>query len=232
MENVDSIKWEHLKNPEYYIQTSIYNAWWIRAPISEIMKGEFNYIDYYKNNKYVAKNNLESSANNSFVISKLDSSNKYSKWYVNCTWIVAIGESKETLENISFLTHQNNIWFIRDKQKKDLLFKEKLIKSLEELIEKSNEWSIDIVILWWRNDENFEEYIETIEFLDKIIFQIMWFSPSVVWWPSIDLKAWNKDVIVNTKGRNTYLFKEYSNVYENINFVASNVRSILKENNL
>jgi hypothetical protein len=228
---MNSLKWEHLIDSKYYIKTWIYNAAWMRTSINTIFDWDFSYVDYYRANKNVAKENLSSSNNNSFVISKIDSSNKYSKEYLNCTWVVAIWEDKKTWENISFLSHQNVISFLRDKRWLDEEFKNKLQESINNLIEKSKDWTLDFIIVWWNDFDEYREYKETIKFLDSIIFELTGINPSVVWWPTVNNKAWkenNKDVILLTEDRRVYLFKKYSEVSENINFVANEVDKIIE----
>jgi len=230
MENSNSLYWNHLIDSKYYIQTWIYNAPWMKIPVSYVLE-DAEYIDYYRANTRTADKNLEHSNHNSFVISKLNSSNKYSKDYLNCTWVVALGESKDSWENISFLTHQNVIWFLRDEQSVGDEFKEKLKASIDELKKKSKEWTVDIIILWWNDFDEYSDYKETIKFLDSVITESAWFSPSVVWWPTVNKFTWNKnskDIALNTKERKVSLFKQYSEVSENINFVANKVDEILE----
>jgi hypothetical protein len=51
------------------------------------------------------------------VISNINTQNKYSNRYYNCTGIVVIGKDKETGENISFLTHQDPLYFLVEGQR-------------------------------------------------------------------------------------------------------------------
>lgn len=221
-----------LIDSKYYIKTWLYNSPWMKIPVSMILK-DANYIDYYRNNEKVAKENLKFSNHNSFVISNIDSSNKYSKDYLNCTWIIAIWESEETWENISFLTHQNTIWYMEKIKWLDTLFKQKLEESLLELKSKSKNGTIDIVIMWWNDINDFADYTKTIKFLDNIISESTWISAEVVWWPSIvkNLKTKNntKDIVLNTSDRKIFLFKEYSKIEDNINFYANKINKVLKE---
>ena len=216
---MNSLYWEHLKDPKLYIQTWIYNSNWMKIPISYIIK-DYNYIDYYVNNKNIAKKNLKWFIENWFSISKTNTKNKYSKRYLNCTWIIAVWKSKENWNNISFLTHQNILKYLKDKNI-DLIFKKELEKSLKELIKLSEEWSIDIILVWWNSEE--EEYIDTVKFLWEIVNELLWFYPSVLLWKSDK----EKDIILDTKNRRTYYFKEYSDISENINFTTNKVDAIL-----
>ena len=218
--NIDSLHWEHLKDSKLYIQTWIYNSNWMKIPISYIIN-DADYIDYYVNNKNIAKNNLKWFVENWFSISKINSNNKYSKRYLNCTWIIAVWKSKEDWTNISFLTHQNTLKYLKDKNI-DLIFKNNLIKSLEELIKLSEDWSIDIILAWWNDDK--KDYGDTIKFLWEIINDLLWFYPSVILWKSDK----EKDIVLNTKDRKVYYFKEYSNISENINFISNEVDNLIK----
>lgn len=224
MEKIGELSWK------YYIKTWLYNWSEIKVPL-DYMVNDAKYIDYYGNNKELASKNIEYSNNNAFVISVLDSSNKYSKNYLNCTWVVAIWESKKTSQNISFLSHQNVASFLKNKQWLDLEFKEKLIKSLVELVKESKKWTIDIIILWWNDLDEYKEYWDTIKFLDEIISGVLGFSATVVWWPSVNNVTWrknNKDIVVNTEKRLVYLFKEYWEPADNVNFVANKINEIIE----
>lgn len=227
---VNTLKWEHLSDSKYYILSGLYNWSSVWVSISSIISDP-KYIDYYMWNKDIARQNLTARIDNAFVFSRIDWTNKFSKTFRNCTWIVAIWEDKNTWENISFLTHQNTIPFLKQKFNFDKKFWDRLLEKIVQLKDMSKEGTVDIVIIGWNDLNNWKDYKETIKFLDRIIKDEIWFSPTVIWWPTLNMgqKTFNdKHIAIDTNKRFIHYFKEYSSVEENIHFVTDKVDSILK----
>lgn len=76
------------------------------------------------------------SENHCTVISHTNSRNKYSNKYYNCTGLVVIGRDRETGENISFLTHQDPLYFLVTEQK------EKFIVAISDILLELKERSV------------------------------------------------------------------------------------------
>lgn len=211
-EKIPELKWSHVISPEYLItaclnnnhpnyflteNTDIQKKWWLV------------FIDYSYAEDYSEKNtsNYVSRDRNSYVISLLDSKNKYSLDYRNCTWIVAIWKSKETWKNISILTHQNPQFLVFDDKNSDI-FKKDFWEKLLELERKSQKWTIDIVILWWNNNYEFEEYTKSFKKLSEIVNEIMGFNPIVIWEPSINKENnTGKGIFLDTENRQLHYYK-------------------------
>ncbi len=162
-----------------------------------------------------------------YIISEVNWENKYSKDFYNCTSVIAIWKDKISWENISFLTHQH------PDSIKWKMFKEDLNKSLNELKEKSIDWSIDIVILWWNNNNNFNEYVWVIEELKVLINEKIWINPDVIWWPTNNYKEsfiWylgtSKDILLNTKKRQIKFYKSFLDKKTTIDYNSSKVTEL------
>lgn len=227
----------HINDSKDYIITWIYDSPWMKIPISYIVK-DADYIDFYWNNKELLEKNSFSYQDNFYIFSKINWNNKYSKRYLNCTWLV-ISWKNEKWENISALTHQNPWYFLSEKKinkNSDISYKEyfqkELEKYLDEITSKMLEWTIDIVIVWWEvyNNSN-SEYKESIKFLNEIIYKKLNIISGINWWPTFHNNVSkidnNKDIVVNTQERKVYYFKDRNTLIENINSTAERILEIL-----
>lgn len=129
---------------------------------------------------------LEEEDNHGFIISEIDSFDKYSDNYVNCTCLIAIWKSLKNWKNISFMTHQDPSYFLSTEKskknpwyKKSTLFKVKLNSALQGLNELCEKWTIDVVLLWGILNKWDEEYDKSIKVLSEITFDIIWFYPEI-----------------------------------------------------
>ena len=113
---------------------------------------------------------------NSYVISKPSSLNKCSERYENCTGIAVVGKNKKTRKNVSVLTHQDPVYFL----KKNTTFKKDLLDTLRNIAEQCEECSLDTVIFGgnysllpsrWKLDTvtSAERYRASIQKLREII---------------------------------------------------------------
>ena len=251
---------EHLKNNSYYIITGIYNTsdarlneiyfknrkekelfidpkeftnelkekWYIWK-----LKSETTFVDYFLEKD--KRDEIFFAHWGGFVLSKIWTCPLYSNAYRDCIWVVAIWKDKETWKNISFLTHQwleyiKSTELNRDWIRKNKLFKNWFSKLLQKFKQQCEEWTVDIVILWGRNDADFQEYKEWLHITSKIIEENLWINPSVAWWPSIKFSTytWDKAVLVDTKNRRILFFKEYNHPSENIDFVVNETEEKLE----
>jgi hypothetical protein len=201
----NTLKGEHLKSGIKPIIGGIYN-------INEFNKKDSSFIYKFKNNAVFV---------DFYVISKVDSKNKFSERFLNCTSVVAIGKDKNTGENISFMSHQNPNQFLKDNSVSKS-FKSHLNESLDYILEKSEEGTVDVVLLGgnknvdWSEDnidlnklspqeiynyfENvdqgpFDEYRKSINFLGRNIYEKFGFYPTVLTGPNSNIKIMKDDDI-------------------------------------
>ena len=155
-----------------------------------------------------------------FVISEITSENKYSLEYYDCTAIVAIWKDKETWKNISFLSHQapdSVMW---------TMFQESLKDMLEELLRRSEKWSIDVVILWGDSKQKYTVYRQVIDKLWQLIEDVIEKDPYVLWWPTNKNYEWHrlwKDIFVDTKNRVVHYYKSHYDLSSNKDFPSIEV---------
>lgn len=240
------LNWVHVYSPDFLITTWVYNLppeYFLTEDHDLKKDWPMSYIDYHISDMDYLNGILSIGTQEDdhwFGISNLDSTNKYSLEYFNCTWVIAIWCSKETKENISLLTHQDPLYFLSDKKSKEnpwytkkSFFEKSLEENLLKLKEKCEEWTIDIVILWWNNNDNFKEYKSSITLLSQVIKSIMCFYPVIVWWPSINEETkGNKWIYLDTKNRRLYYYKKYNNIENNIISVSTEIDSLLQQNNI
>ncbi len=126
-----------------------------------------------------ASRNEQKGEDGAFVISRIDSENKWSKDYFNCTGVVAVGFDETIGKNISLLSHQNPGKVLQgyhdyDRQSE---FEKALRASLVEIAQRSKSGTLDVVIFGGmytqrdigRASENREQYLRTIPQLEHII---------------------------------------------------------------
>jgi hypothetical protein len=127
-----------------------------------------------------------------YVISPIDTSNKFSSKYFSCTGIVLVAKDKETGENISFMSHQDPKYFLNHKSGEDVLFLKDLNKALSEIKERGLEGTFEGVIYGGKYsflppeqalkapiNLYVDTYLEAIELLSKQITDQLGFEPKV-----------------------------------------------------
>lgn len=68
-------------------------------------------VNYYGSSKDLSKQQMKNAGRYSYVISPIDGVDKFSASFLNCTGLVVTGLNKETDKNISFLSHQDPVFF-------------------------------------------------------------------------------------------------------------------------
>lgn len=238
---MNSVNGVHLVDPWYLIQTCISNDCEINRGKIRGFKSAKEVDFWYWQNPDVSSRVLAYSmraGTHSCTISKTNNSDKWSREYRNCTAIVAIGKSRETGENISFLTHQDPHFFLSRKPYESLnmtrseYFSRKLKWAMERLLLLSEEGSVDVIILWGRTEwYNTEEYEESIFYLDAVIAPLIGVSPAIIAGPTFTAKTWDSDkaVYVDTKRRRVYFFRKYHETESLSHWTSANVKELLEK---
>jgi hypothetical protein len=107
-------------------------------------------VDYYEHPNGLDEKKFLHNGHNSHVFSIIDDSDKESEKFYDCTGLVAVGRDKQTLENISFLSHQDPAQFYDNGNLKNK-FIQNLLSRLNEMKEKSVSGSVDVVIVGGNN---------------------------------------------------------------------------------
>lgn len=114
--------------------------------INKIKKDE-NYLNYSKAGQKLelSKMGISSGGPNTYVFSKIDDKDKYSDNYFDCTGLLVTGIQRGTNKKISFITHQDPEFFVKNSENKKS-FKKELDNKLDDFINKCEIDSIDTVI--------------------------------------------------------------------------------------
>ena len=133
-----------------------------------------------------------------YVISNIDSEDKYSEWYNNCTGIVLLWTDKDW-KQISLLSHQNPAHFLSDAN-----FKNDIIKKLWQFSKKCIDWTINAFIVWWNvwTDLKDQTYSRSVWYLSKIIQDELNKKPIILnpnnnsWTVTVKVETWKNKIII------------------------------------
>lgn len=172
----------------------------------------------------------------SYVISPVDSIDKYSKNYHDCTGVIITGKEKGTGKNISFMSHQDPSYFLGAHSQK---FPEDLTNQIQELKKRCEGGTIDAVIFGGRyakgknyevsnpgRDLFIEEYKKSIRFLSENIKSLVGFEPLVIVGPKTEPGA--DTVFYDNDTRRLFLVRNKSKKNEsNDNYDFNAIESFL-----
>lgn len=166
-------------------------------------------VNYYGSGKYFNNKGYKNAGPETYVISTIDTSNKHSERFANCTGLVVSGIDKETGENISLLSHQDPDYFLSQFRPEN---KDKLVEDLTERIcelkARSVDRTIDALIVGgnYLEDEDFKEkYINSIKLLAKICKEILGFEPAVITGPKTG--SGRDHIFYDNKNRRLYIIR-------------------------
>ncbi len=171
--------------------------------------------------------NFLNSGELTYVISTLDSTDKFSKGLFPCTSLIVCGISKKTGEKISFLTHlapRALFSNLVEEDKKDE-FIDHLRQRLTEVANQCEEGTVDAVIVGGayasRDDDrtkmvslvgsNYiksvnDSYIGSIKLVSTEVARILKFEPTVVYGPKINSRG-QDDIYFDNENRRAYLVR-------------------------
>lgn len=180
----------------------------ITKPKEEI-EGAHN-INYKASTEELERQKFFNSKMHAYVISLVDSLDKFSEGYMDCTGVIVTGTDKTTGENISFLTHQNPLRFLT--YEKDS-FVENFKKSLNEIKERCKPGTIDAVFLGGKYPTSShkavpamqKEYLAAVELISGEVQKTLGFEPVVVNGPKAT--EGTDSVFYNNNERRVYLIR-------------------------
>ncbi len=212
-EIIDTLASEHLKEGVSPIIASIGeqnreddDEYW---RMQDMFGQQKYHIDFFKSGISLELGDSKNGGEQTYIISPVNSKNKYTDELIDCTSVIAVGMDKKTGKNISFLSHEMSLRRLKlenkNKNHKDREFDihDKFIEdfksSLKELKEKSEEKTVDIVIAGGkilmkdkklpstmtdsaRYDSN---YTRTIEGISKLVEDEFGFQPVVITGPKV-----------------------------------------------
>jgi len=180
--------------------------------VAEIMTSEkTQHVNYFEEADILTKDGFKNAGDNSYIISPIDSQDKFSDTFENCTGIVAVGRDRETGKDISFMSHQDPSYFLEDK-KWGNHFSKDLRKQLLELKERSARGSVDVVIVGGNYlsfddvDHDYEkQYKKSIKVLSSKVKDILGFEPVVIAGPK--QVEGPDDIYYNNEKRRLYIIR-------------------------
>lgn len=169
--------------------------------------GPIQDINWHYKEADLAKSKLRNAGEETYVISNVDASNKSSIKYLDCTGLVVVGRDSVTGQEISFLTHQKPVEFLKKHREE---FIKDLGQSLDEVKRRSLEGSIDAVIFAGNSAPELEpatvdDYNNSLSFLTSEVLRHLGFPPVVLTKPKSG--GGFDNVILDTKNRQLYVIK-------------------------
>lgn len=232
--------------------------------ISSIQKNAVS-VDYFMNPNKAAEKGFCNSGYKTYVISGINEANKYTEQLLDCTSVIGVGVDKTTKRNISFLSHQDPRMFLKDRTVQEN-FKNDLNKIINELKDRCIPGTIDIVIeggnknvkyaepiksvdfdklniqeiYKFMNEQEsgpFERYQKSIKFLNRIIFNNIGFSPTVLVGPNSNVKTEeeyffhnnNLDLYFDTENRRAYQVRVKNESVNNESFLGDEIDEKFKK---
>lgn len=173
-------------------------------------------VDFDAHPLELKKVGFENDGEKSYVISVVDGLDKYSKRYYDCTGLIIAGKEKETGKNISFMSHQNPSYFLKENKFK---FSTDLVKQIQAIKNRCEEGTIDAVIFGGRyakvidfkdsdpkRDMFMEEYLKSIKLVSQRVKDALGFEPLVITGPKT-IPGTDR-VFYDNENRRLYLIRE------------------------
>ncbi|MCK9351917.1 MAG: hypothetical protein M0P76_03945 [Candidatus Pacebacteria bacterium] len=174
------------------------------------------FVDFRGDERSFSELNITNHGEQSYMISPLDTEDKRSKEYVNCTGIAGVGKEKASDKSVSFLSHQCPTWFLSD-AKNQQIFLDDLDKILSEMKERCDTGTIDVVIFGgnyisgtsMNSEHTRQRYTESIQTLSQKIHDILGFEPVVITEPKPF--SGEDDVVLETQTARLFLRRPSKN---------------------
>ncbi|MFA6447430.1 MAG: hypothetical protein WCW31_04230 [Patescibacteria group bacterium] len=166
----------------------------IREQMSEESEDEgvIHWVDYEGGDiRKLKEDGFKLAGMHTFLISPIDERDWFSDRYSNCTGVVGIGRDAQTGKEISFLSHQDPNYFVDGGEEKAKIFAGELSGSLKELRERSQEGTVEVLLLGGNyhpttppRGYKHEQYKKSIERLRRIVQEALGFDPKVLVGPN------------------------------------------------
>lgn len=135
-------------------------------------------IDWYGNSKKLEQSGFLNAGEHTYVISKIDETNKISKEFGGCTGIVSSGKEMDSGHYISFMTHQD---LPGSTEEEKVQFAKHLNQRFSELKDRCTPDSIDVIIIGGeQTNRHSKEYTDGIKFLTEEIKKDTGLDPVII----------------------------------------------------
>lgn len=205
---------EHLKQSET-----------LRQVFNNQFVGNAENIDYSEYPNILKEKGIKNGGLETYVLSPINSFDKFSRGYCDCTGLVVAGKDQITHENISFISHQDPKEFLVGKKE---LFLKDLGEHLEEIKKRSEEKTIDVVIVggnYLNKDSYNENYIQSIKLLEQEILKKLGFYPIVVAGPKI--ASGSDTIFYDNKNRRVFVGR--SSKYFTKDYISKDIEKNKKD---
>lgn len=173
---------------------------------------------------------IEDTGSETYGISPVNGLNKLSKYFVNCTGLIAAGQDKKTSENISFTSHNDPGFFLFNEKNKNK-FIEELGRRLGDLKKRSADRTIDAVIFGGNYldypENSKKEYVESVRLLSWEVRQALGFEPLIIVGPKST--AGGEDIFYDNGNRQLYAIRSKVGKSSTESFYPSELDRKIKE---
>ncbi|MFA6565670.1 MAG: hypothetical protein WCT48_02915 [Candidatus Paceibacterota bacterium] len=153
---------------------------------------EVESVNFYANPEKLAEKDFKNAGYQTYVISAIDNTDKFSKTFGDCTGTVVTGQDKETKEDISFVSHEEPNFFTKEHPEK---FSEDFRLRLQEIKKRCIPGTIDAVIMGGNyyvdvvgeefDNNHRDNYRNSIDILSKEISDVLGFEPPIITGPKL-----------------------------------------------
>jgi hypothetical protein len=215
------------------------------GPVSKIFRqgndSTIDNVDFSEGvQEILTKNGFKNPEFESYVISPVDSKDKLSAKFKNCTGVIVSGKDKNSEEFISFLSHQSPEYFLSDDPEFEMFLSDLKEKAIE-MKNRCIEGTVDAVILGgnyavgdekvdqWndaqKNKTFREDYFESIQLLVDEMSGILGFEPPIITGPQISLEHGDEeDVYYDNKEKRLYIVKPEVGDSSTESYMAGNIK--------
>lgn len=166
------------------------------------------FVDYYGSRAELNKKGFSNGGDYSYVFSIVDSQNKFSDRFKDCTGLLVAGQDKITGENISFLSHQDPRYFLSLEDSRQMFIAD-LRQRLKELKDRCVPGTVDARIVGGNINKMIkryeDKYLKSIELLSVEASAALGFEPIVVMGPKAT--RGDDDVFYDNKNRRLYIVR-------------------------
>lgn len=202
-------KWDFEKDPG---PTRVFNWYGGVDSYSDLNNSMNRNVDYYGDSAVLQLREFKNPEPFSYVISPVDNKDKFSSTFRNCTGVLVAGVDKITGENISFLSHQDPVYFLKNNENTNKLAGD-LIERMSELKARCEDGTVDAIVLGGNffDEEHLagrkfdDDYIESVKLLSSKIEGVFGFNPVIITGPKTI--TGDDNVFYDNKNRRIYLVR-------------------------
>jgi hypothetical protein len=153
-------------------------------------------VDFQGSKDYFKKEKIKNNGEGTYLISKIDDSDKFTENLYDCTTLVVVGTEEDNKKQISFISHQDPKSFLNSSNKDEFI--SDLEQSLNEIKNKCKPGTIDAIFVGGlykntysvlRREVNInpgeKNYINSIELISAEVKKTLGFTPPTINGPKI-----------------------------------------------